>query len=94
MMEENARFCQKCGTPTATYSVYAPPYAPPPPPARPLRKDPWILFAVVLISVFIVVIVAIAVYSAPFFSMDFNQTNPGNYDLNSFSVNLPAVLHF
>ncbi len=70
------------------------PYVPPPPPMQPLRKDPWLLGVVAFVATFIVVMVVLTAYGAPFFSINFNQTNPGNFNLNSFSGNLPWVLQF
>ncbi len=88
VLDENARFCDKCGTPVAPpVALYVPP-----PPTRPLLKDPWILFAVALISVLIVAVIAIVIYAAPMFSVNYNQSTPNNYNLNRISQSLPAEI--
>ncbi len=93
LLDENTRFCHKCGTAVAGAAGYMP-YVPPPPSAQPLHKDPWILGVVALVAAFLVVMVVLAFYGSPYFTMDFNQTSPGNFNLNSFSANLPLALFF
>jgi uncharacterized membrane protein YvbJ len=81
-LEENARYCTKCGTPAAIQ------ISPPPPPlsapsARPFPKESQIiLIAVVLVSVFVVALIAIMIFAGPIFSMNYNQTNPGYQNIN------------
>lgn len=73
-LEENARFCHKCGTPI----VICPPAPPPPPPAKPVQKhrvSPEIVALIVVVAV--AVIVSLVVFSL-FYSTNFNQTNDSN----------------
>ena len=69
-LEENARFCHKCGTPAVTVTAALSP-------AKPMEKNPFlvpviILIAVVTIAVIVGVFVFWTVYS------NFNQANGSN----------------
>jgi len=85
-LEENAWFCQVCGTPVA--DVAAPASAP----ARRTRRQPHLVLVAVLIGVLLLALALSAVAFLPFNPVNFNQTNsvaaqPGvdhlNLDLNA-----------
>ena len=80
-LEENARFCHKCGTPVVIFT-------PAPPPARPVQKNRVSPEVIALIAVVAVaVIVSIFVFSL-FYSVNFNQTNDSNQtNVNKLSFN-------
>jgi len=72
-LQEDARFCHRCGTPvTAT-----PPAAPAP--VKPLRKDPVMVGAIVLIAILLTAVIVIAVAAVPFSRFDFNQSHHDNH---------------
>jgi hypothetical protein len=68
-LEENARFCQVCGTPVA--GATAPPYAP----YRRARRQPHLVLVAVLISVLLLALALSALVFFPFNPVNFNQTN-------------------
>jgi uncharacterized membrane protein YvbJ len=86
-LEENARFCQKCGAPVATF---APPAPSPPPPARSLSKDTAVIIAIVLVAILVVAIIVIAVFFA-LYPVNFSQSNQGNGNVNQISLNFRSV---
>ena len=92
-LDEDAHFCHKCGTPVAAYS-----YASPAPsaPLKPIRNDPVVIGAVVLVSILIVGVVVAALFAAPFSNVNIEQTyqddtlNVSNLTLN-FETNAAQV---
>ncbi|MGD0203081.1 MAG: zinc-ribbon domain-containing protein [Candidatus Bathyarchaeia archaeon] len=70
-LEENARFCHKCGTPVATFT-------PAPPPARPTEKNPFLVPVIILIAVVTIAIIVGVVIFWTFYSVNFNQANGAN----------------
>ncbi len=88
-LEENARFCHKCGTPVVTYIPPVAPAAPVAPP-RPWRKDPYIGAAigllVILVSAAIIVGLLVAPLSTWSKGSSFGDNNP-----NVDTVNLNFV---
>ncbi len=84
-LDENAHFCRKCGTPvSASYTV--PPEVPPAPPT-PLRKDPIIIVAIVLVSILLAGVFAVTLLSAPFATVNIEQSVQENTD-NIHTLNL------
>jgi len=80
-LDENANFCNKCGTPVALPYTSLPP--PPPKPIGPLRKDPVIVVAIVLVSILLVSVFVAVLLSAPFATINIEQTfqdNTANID--------------
>lgn len=80
-LEEDARFCYRCGTPVMTTSPAAPA------PVKPLRKDPVMVGAIVLIAILLTAVIVIAVAAVPFSRFDFNQTHHDNHP-NMSTLNL------
>jgi uncharacterized membrane protein YvbJ len=80
-LEENARFCHKCGTPVATFT-------PAPPSARPMEKNPFLVPVIILIAVVtIAVIVGVFIFWT-FYSVNINQANGANQtNVNELSFN-------
>ena len=91
-LEEDARFCHKCGTPVVTYvppAAYTPPVQPVvAAPHRPWHKDPYIVAAiglvVILLSAAIVVGLLVAPWGSWSTSDSFADSNPnvGTVNLN------------
>ena len=69
-LEENARFCHKCGTPAVTFT-------PAPPSARPMEKNPFLVPVIILIAVVIVAVI-VGVFVFWLFSVNFNQASGSN----------------
>ena len=69
-LEENARFCHKCGTPAVTLT-------PAPPPARPMEKNPFLVPVIILIAVVIAAVI-VGVFIFWFYSLNFNQASGSN----------------
>lgn len=67
-LDENAHFCQKCGTPVTTYVPPAPPV-----PTKPIRNDPIIIGAIVLIAILVGGVVIAALLAAPFSNVNIEQ---------------------
>jgi hypothetical protein len=78
-LDEDAHFCHKCGTPVATYL----PPPPPPTPIKPIRKKTVIIAAIALSAILIVGLIVVTLLSAPFSTMNFNQS----YQDNSSNIN-------
>jgi uncharacterized membrane protein YvbJ len=87
-LEENARFCQKCGKPVVTFATYVPP-PPPPQPTKPMSKDPAIILAVVLVAILVVAIIIVAVFFA-LNPVNFIPSNQGG-NTNQISLNFQWV---
>lgn len=75
-LDETAYFCYKCGTPVALPYAYLPP--PPPKPQVPLRKDPVIVMAIVLVSILLASVFVAILLSAPFATINIEQTYQDN----------------
>jgi hypothetical protein len=95
LLEENARYCQKCGTPVAVY-VAPPPVYHAPQPRKPWYKDTFILITVGLVAILLVAVFAVTLLSAPFASWDSNQSledkTLGVKTLNlNFNTNVGAI---
>jgi hypothetical protein len=70
-LADDAHFCHKCGTPViATPYVYQASSAP----SKPLRKDPIIIGAIVLITILVVGVVVAALFTASYATVDINQS--------------------
>jgi heme/copper-type cytochrome/quinol oxidase subunit 2 len=83
-LEENARFCQKCGKPVA---VFVPPPPPQPPAARHMRNDSALIIAVALVAVLVIALIVVAVFFL--IPANFNSSNQGN--VNQISWGLQSV---
>ena len=82
-LEEDARFCYKCGTLVANFA--------PAPPARPIRKDPLIVTAIILIAIVVTALIVSAIILAPLHPVNFNQTNQVNQpNINTLNLNFQA----
>ena len=68
-LEEDAHFCYKCGTPVVNYAPSIPAA-----PTVPLRKDPVIIAAIVLVSILVVGVVVAALLAVPFLNVNIGQT--------------------
>jgi hypothetical protein len=66
-LEEDARFCHKCGTPVATFAPAAQ--------AKPIRRSPFIIPVIILIVIVFTAAIVSAVVLAPLQPVNFNQTN-------------------
>jgi len=70
-LEENARFCHKCGTQVVIFS--------PAPPAKSAPKNSVSTPVIVLIAVAVALAVIVSVFIfLTFYPVNFNQTNPAN----------------
>ena len=75
-LEENARFCHKCGTPVVTY---IPPAAPvQPAQSKPLRKEPLIVIGIGLVVILVTAAVIVAFLAAPFGTWSTSQPYQDN----------------
>ena len=84
-LEENARFCHKCGTPVAT--------APPAPQARPMPigKNPFLIPVIILIAIVVTAVIVSAIVFAPIYPLNFNQTNQDNQpNINKLNLNFQS----
>jgi uncharacterized membrane protein YvbJ len=80
-LEENARFCQKCGTQVVVFSPAAP--------ARAGAKSPVSTPVIVLIAVVALAIIVSIFIFLTFYPVNFNQTNPANQtNVTKLSFNL------
>lgn len=66
-LEEDARFCHKCGTPVATFTPAAA--------SSPMIRSSLIIPAVILLAVLLTAVIVSAIVIAPFQPVNFNQTN-------------------
>jgi len=84
-LEENARFCYKCGTPAGNF------ISAPAAPVRSLRHDPlfWIVTSVIVI-VLVAVVVSVVVF-APIYEVTFNKTNQDSSSgVNTLNLNFQS----
>jgi hypothetical protein len=82
-LADDAHFCPKCGTPViANYESQAPP-PPPTVPMKPIRNDPLIIGAIVLIAILVVGVVVAVLLAAPFATVNINQS----YQDNTANIN-------
>ncbi len=94
-LEENARFCHKCGTPVVTYVPPSVPTAPNRPP-KPWHKDPYILAAIGLVVIIVSAVLIVAFLVAPLSTWDMGRTleddtpNVNTINLN-FQTNIGRV---
>ncbi len=87
-LEENARFCHKCGTPVVT-SV-------PPVPAatmKPARNDPLFLVGIVIAAVVISAVIIGAIIFLVFFHVNFGQNNSNQSNFNTLNLIFNAIVH-
>jgi hypothetical protein len=83
-LDEDAHFCHKCGTPIYTYVPPAPPA-----PMKPIRNDPLIIGAIVLIAILVGGVVIAALLTAQFSTVNLNQTYHDNTaDINKLNLNV------
>jgi predicted membrane protein len=71
-LDEDAHFCYKCGTPVASPYTYSQPT--PSKPSGPLRKDPVIIAAIVLVSILLVGVFVAVLLCVPFATINIGQT--------------------
>jgi len=104
-LEEDARFCHKCGTPVAATYAPTPPISQPAPAAygspAPARMKPWhkdalVLASIGLVTILVVAAVAAALLTATIGSWDLNQSledkTPGVKTINlNFQTNIGRV---
>ena len=79
-LDEDARFCYKCGTTVAVYNYAS---QAPSAPMKPLTKDPVVIGAIVLISILVVGVVVAALLVTPFSNVNIEQT----YQDDTINVN-------
>lgn len=83
-LEDDEHFCHKCGTPVIV-NVQPMPIQPP----KPIKSDPVILSAIILSTILIVGVVVFALLSAPFATVNVNQTFQDNtVDVNKLNLNV------
>ncbi len=85
-LDEDAHFCNRCGTPVepATYAS-----SPPLTPMKPIRNDPIIIGAIVLIAILVGGIIMAALLAAPFSTVTFGQTyQDKTSDINKLNLNV------
>src|SRR4030067_1437413 len=70
-LDENAKFCNICGTPVAPVSTVTPPRAAP----QPVRKAPFPLAAIILIAILVFAVAAAFIVLLPFQPVNFQQSN-------------------
>lgn len=73
-IEDDARFCQKCGTPVGSYPSAPPTPVTPAKPAVPLRKDPLVIGAIVLIAIVLTAAIVVAFLAAPFNTWEMSRS--------------------
>ena len=90
-LEENAHFCQKCGTPVVTL--------PPPTPAStitypttPPNRNNSLLLAIMIVVAIVIAVIIIGAIIFLVFHMSFGQTNSSQPNTNSLYI-LDAILH-
>ncbi len=89
-LEPNAHFCQKCGTSVQTYA-YTPTYTSSRTDSRPIRKDPLIMGAIILVTILIAGVIVAAVLAAPFSNINVNESYKDNHaDVNQLNLNFQA----
>ncbi len=82
-LDEDARFCHKCGTPVT--------FIPQAAPVRPIMKDPLVIAAIVLVVILVVAAIVTAIVFAPLYPVEFNQANEVNQpNINQLNFNLDA----
>ncbi len=87
-LDEDAHFCHKCGTPVA---VFIPVPAAPIKPVRPIRKEPFVIAAIVLIVLLISAVIVSAILFAPASTLNFDQTNQDSHpNVDTLNLNLQA----
>jgi hypothetical protein len=85
-LDESAHFCQKCGTPVATFAPPAPAT-----PARSIRKEPLVIAAIALIAILVVAVIAVAIIAVPVNTVNFNQTNQDSHQgITTLNLNVQA----
>jgi hypothetical protein len=74
-LEDDARFCHKCGSPVAIYPPPQQVYVPRPvEPAKPLHKDSLVVVSIALVAVLVVAVVAVVILAAPFATWSSNES--------------------
>jgi len=86
-LEENAHFCDKCGTQVA--ATFVPPTQSAP--MRPIRSDPLFVVGMVLIAIVISAIIIGAIIFVVF-HLDFSQSNASQQNVNSLYL-FNSLLH-
>jgi hypothetical protein len=82
-LEENARFCHKCGTPVATYA--------PSTPMKPVKNDSVMIAAIALVAILVVGVVVVALLALPFSSVNFEQSYQDNTaNVNKLNLNFQS----
>lgn len=83
-LDENARFCPKCGTPVAT--TVPPATAVPVKPPKPLHKDPLVIGGIALIAILLSAVIVAALLIAPIstwnYGTPYTDSTPGVRNLN------------
>jgi len=84
-LDEDAHFCHKCGTSVATYSYASPASLAP---LKPIRNDPVVIGAIVLVSILVVGVVVAALLAAPFSNVTIGQTyQDDTVNVNKLNLN-------
>ena len=82
-LADDAHFCQKCGTPVALVAAYTPST-----PMKPIRSDPLIIGAIVLIAILVVGVVVAALFAASYATVNINQSYQDNtVGINKLNLN-------
>jgi len=82
-LEENAHFCDKCGTPIITLTPPLPPTAT----NRSIRHDQIFVASMVVIAIVVLAIIIGAAIFVGFFHVNFGQNNANQQNLNTVSMN-------
>jgi len=87
-LDEDAHFCHKCGTPVATYNSISLPTSTP---LKPIRNDPVIIGAIVLVSILVIGVVVAALFATPFINVSIGQTyQDDTVDINKLDFNFES----
>ena len=85
-LDEDARFCQKCGTQVVTFAPAAPAR-----PAVPMRKDSVVIIAIALIAILVTAVIVSAVVFSPVYPVNFNQINQDSHpNVDTLNLNFQA----
>ena len=87
-LADDAHFCPKCGTPVAS-QTYSPPA--PPAPMKPIRNDPLVIGAIVLIAILVGGVVVAVLGAAPFATVNINQSYQDHTaNINKLNLNIES----
>ncbi len=91
-LADDAQFCGNCGAPVVKPTYTSPvAYPAPPTPMKPIRKDPLIIGALVLIAILIGGFLIAVLLSAPFATVNINQSYQDNTSgINKLNLNVES----